>query len=173
MERKENNSPLKRHSAEFIIMDKVVKDVGDIQSRLLDHRPIINAEVRYFVREFEEKRGYRESRLLENLNKMVQETNEQMLPTNLEDTSQQLSDIIRRLEAANHMAERVQQRELEAQQNTHLQANLEKVKDDWAEFLKEQQRLKEEVDEEHAKAVGEVSTRFSEKKKDLSQYSFM
>lgn len=28
-------------------------DVGDIQSRLLDHRPIINAEIRYFVREFE------------------------------------------------------------------------------------------------------------------------
>ncbi|XP_072234805.1 biogenesis of lysosome-related organelles complex 1 subunit 5 [Leuresthes tenuis] len=154
-------------------MDKIVKDVGDIQSRLLDHRPIINAEVRYFVREFEEKRGYRESRLLENLNKMVQETNEQMLPANIEDTSQQLSNIIKRLEAANHMAERVQQRELEAQQNTHLQANLEKLKEDWAEFLKEQQRLKEEVDEEHAKAVGEVSTRFSEKKKDLAQYSFI
>lgn len=28
-------------------------DVGDIQSRLLDHRPVINAEIRYFVREFE------------------------------------------------------------------------------------------------------------------------
>lgn len=30
-----------------------VADVGDIQSRLLDHRPIINAEIRYFAREFE------------------------------------------------------------------------------------------------------------------------
>lgn len=28
-------------------------DVGDIQSRLLDHRPVINAEIRYFVKEFE------------------------------------------------------------------------------------------------------------------------
>lgn len=28
-------------------------DVGDIQSRLLHHRPIINAEICYFVREFE------------------------------------------------------------------------------------------------------------------------
>merc|ERR1711962_1719174 len=112
-------------------MDKISKDVGDIQSRLLDHRPIINAEIRYFVREFEEKRGHRESRLLKNLNKMVQETNEQMQPENLEDMNQQLSDVIARLEAANHMAERVQQRELESQQSTQLQANMERLKDEW------------------------------------------
>lgn len=50
---------------------------------------------------------------------------------------------------------------------------MEKLKEDWSEFLKEQQVLKEEVDEEHAKAVGELGTRFSEKKKDLAQYSFI
>nr|CBN81822.1 Protein Muted homolog [Dicentrarchus labrax] len=145
-------------------------DVGDIQSRLLDHRPVINAEIRYFVREFEEKRGHRESRLLENLNKMVLETNEQMLPTSLEAIAQQLSDVTKRLEAANHMVERVQQRELEAQQSTQLQANMEHLKDEWAEFLKEQQRLKEEVDEEHAKAVGQLSTQYCEMKKDLTKF---
>lgn len=154
-------------------MEKIAKDVGDIQSRLLDHRPVINAEVRYFVREFEEKRGHRESRLLENLDKMVVETNEEMLPTNLEDITKQLSDVIKRLDAANHMAERVQQRELEAQQNTQLQANMEQLKDEWAEFLKEQQRLKEEVDEEHAKAVGQLSAKYNEKKKELAQFSFV
>ncbi|XP_015244961.1 PREDICTED: biogenesis of lysosome-related organelles complex 1 subunit 5 isoform X2 [Cyprinodon variegatus] len=152
-------------------MEKIAKDVGDIQSRLLDHRPVISAEIRFFVREFEEKRGLRESRLLENLNKTVQEANKQMLPTNLEEISQKLSDISKRLEAANHMAERVQQREVEAQQNTQMEANMDKLKEDWAEFLKEQQRLKEEVDEEHAKAVGELSIRFNEKKKDLAQFS--
>ncbi|KAF1372879.1 hypothetical protein PFLUV_G00254470 [Perca fluviatilis] len=151
-------------------MDKIAKDVGDIQSRLLDHRPVINAEVRYFVREFEEKRGHRESRLLENLNKMVSETNEQILPTDLEGM---LSDVVKRLEAANHMAERVQQRELEAQQSMQLQVNMERLKDDWAEFLKEQQRLKEEVNEEHAKAVGKLSTKYSEKKKDLTRFSLL
>ncbi|KAL7373570.1 hypothetical protein ABVT39_009821 [Epinephelus coioides] len=144
-------------------MDKIAKDVGDIQSRLLDHRPVVNAEIRYF-----EKRGHRESRLLENLNKVVPETNEQMLPADL---GSMLSDVVKRLEAANHMAERVQQRELEAQQNTQLQGNIERLKDEWAEFLKEQQRLKEEVDEEHAKAVGQLSTQYNEKKKDLTKFS--
>nr|XP_020497318.1 biogenesis of lysosome-related organelles complex 1 subunit 5 [Labrus bergylta] len=150
-------------------MDKIAQDVGDIQSRLLDHRPVINAEIRYFVREFEEKRGHRESRLLENLNKMVTENNDQMMPTNLETINQQLSDITKRLEAANHMAERVQQRALEAQQSNQLQVNMEHLKEEWAEFLKEQQKLKEEVDEEHAKAVGQLSIQYSEMKKELTK----
>ncbi|KAM9827811.1 biogenesis of lysosome-related organelles complex 1 subunit 5 [Neosynchiropus ocellatus] len=152
-------------------MEKIIKDVGDIQSRLLDHRPVINAEIRYFVREFEDKRGHRECRLLENLDKMARETNEQMVPENLEGVKQQLSDVIKRLDAANHMASRVQQRELEAHQSAQLQTNKERLTEEWAEFLKEQQRLKEEVDDEHARAVGELSTRYSEKKKDLDEHS--
>ncbi|TMS08866.1 biogenesis of lysosome-related organelles complex 1 subunit 5 [Larimichthys crocea] len=152
-------------------MDKIAQDVGDIQSRLLDHRPVINAEIRYIVREFEEKRGHRESRLLENLNKMVVEANDQMLPTNLELINRQLSDVSKRLEAANHMAKRVQQRELEAQQSTQLQTNMERLKDEWADFLKEQQRLKEKVDEEHAKEVKQLSSRYCEMKKDLTKFS--
>lgn len=158
-------------TGELKIMDKIAKDVGDIQSRLLDHRPVINAEIRYFMREFEEKRGYRESRLLENINKSVLETNEQMPPANFEDMKHQLSDINKRLDAANHMAERVQQRELEAQQGTQLKANMEQLKEDWAEFLKEQQRLKEEVDEQHARAVGQLSTKYNEKKKELAKFT--
>nr|XP_020470961.1 biogenesis of lysosome-related organelles complex 1 subunit 5 [Monopterus albus] len=152
-------------------MEKIAKDVGDIQSRLFDHRPVVNAEIRYFVREFEEKRGHRESRLLENLNKAVVETNEHMQQTDFESMNQQLSDVIKRLEAANHMAERVQQRELEAQQSTQLQVNMERLKDEWAEFLKEQQKLKEAVDEEHAMAVRELSTQYSKMKKDLTKFS--
>ncbi|KAK2859327.1 hypothetical protein Q5P01_003947 [Channa striata] len=152
-------------------MEKIIKDVGDVQSRLLDHRPIISAEIRYFVREFEEKRGHRESRLLENLNKMVVESNDQIQSTNVEDMNQQLSDIIKRLEAANHMAERVQQREQEPQQSIQLQTNMERLKDEWDEFLKEQQRQKEVVNEEHAKAVAQLSIKYSEMKRDLTKFS--
>lgn len=28
-------------------------DIGDTQSRLLDHRPVLQGEIRYFTREFE------------------------------------------------------------------------------------------------------------------------
>lgn len=56
-------------------------------------------------------------------------------------------------------------------QITQLQMNMERLKDEWADFLKEQQRLKEEVDEEHAEAVGQLSTYYSEMKMDLTKFS--
>uniref|UniRef100_A0A3P9K3Z9 Biogenesis of lysosome-related organelles complex 1 subunit 5 n=1 Tax=Oryzias latipes TaxID=8090 RepID=A0A3P9K3Z9_ORYLA len=142
-------------------MDKIAKDVGDIKSRLLDHRPVINAETRFFVREFEVTEAAGSSSLDSC-------TRDSFIHLYLDICV--LLSLKLLLEAANHVAERVQQRELEAQK---LQANMEKLKEDWSEFLKEQQVLKEEVDEEHAKAVGELGTRFSEKKKDLAQYSFI
>lgn len=154
-------------------MDKISKDVGDIQSRLLDHRPITQGEIRYFVREFEEKRGYRESRLLENLSKMVVETNEEVLPKCTQSMHNHLCDALTRLEAANHMAQRIQQRELEAQQSPCMQASVARRREDWEGFLREQQRLKEEVDEEHAKAVGRLSAQYSEMKKDLAAFSHL
>ncbi|KAM8789054.1 biogenesis of lysosome-related organelles complex 1 subunit 5 isoform 1-T1 [Rhynchonycteris naso] len=58
----------------------IIKDLGEIHSRLLDHRPVIHGEIRYFVKEFEEKRGLREMRVLENLKNMIHETNEHALP---------------------------------------------------------------------------------------------
>uniref|UniRef100_A0A8D2CYC2 Biogenesis of lysosome-related organelles complex 1 subunit 5 n=1 Tax=Sciurus vulgaris TaxID=55149 RepID=A0A8D2CYC2_SCIVU len=33
----------------------IIKDLGEIRSRLLDHRPVIQGETHYFVKEFEEK----------------------------------------------------------------------------------------------------------------------
>uniref|UniRef100_A0A3Q0R778 Biogenesis of lysosome-related organelles complex 1 subunit 5 n=1 Tax=Amphilophus citrinellus TaxID=61819 RepID=A0A3Q0R778_AMPCI len=149
-------------------MDKIAKDVGDVQSRLLDHRPVINAEIRYFVREFEEKRGYRESRLLENINKSVLEAKEQMPPANSGDMNQQLSEVIKRCKSPHpqpHFCLLVHEL------GTQLKANMEQLKEDWAEFLKEQQRLKEEVDEEHARAVGQLSAKYSEKKKELAKFT--
>ncbi len=57
------------------------------------------------------------------------------------------------------------------EQNTHLQVCAERRKQDWEEFLKEQSWLKEEVDEEHAKAVGRLSAQYNDMKKDLAKYS--
>ncbi|KAM3849465.1 biogenesis of lysosome-related organelles complex 1 subunit 5-like [Diretmus argenteus] len=131
-------------------MDRIAKDVGEIQSRLIVHRPVTQGEIRYFVREFEEKRGYRENRLLEKLNKMVVESNEQVLPKCSEYMQEHLCDVITRYE---------------------LELSMEHCKEEWEEFLKEQQRLREEVDEKHAKAVGRLSTQYSEMKKDLSKLS--
>lgn len=56
-------------------------------------------------------------------------------------------------------------------QSTQLQTNMEHLKNEWEEFLKEQQRFREVVDEEHVKAVGQLSIKYSEMKKDLTKFS--
>ncbi|KAM6283368.1 biogenesis of lysosome-related organelles complex 1 subunit 5 isoform 2-T2 [Porphyrio hochstetteri] len=58
----------------------IIKDVGEIYSRLLDHRPVIQGEIRYFVKEFEDKRGLRELRVLGSLKNTIFEANEHVLP---------------------------------------------------------------------------------------------
>lgn len=47
-----------------------------------------------------EKRGHRESRLLENINKMLLETNEQMQLPNIEAMAQQLSEVNKRCKSS-------------------------------------------------------------------------
>lgn len=54
-------------------------------------------------------------------------------------------------------------------QSTQLQENMDRLKDEWTEFLKEQQRLKEEADEEHNKAVEQLKAKYSEMEKELAK----
>lgn len=41
------------------------------------------------------------------------------------------------------------------------------LKDEWAEFLKEQQRLRMEVDDEHNEAVRQLTAKYCEMEKEL------
>uniref|UniRef100_A0AAA9S0Q3 Biogenesis of lysosome-related organelles complex 1 subunit 5 n=1 Tax=Bos taurus TaxID=9913 RepID=A0AAA9S0Q3_BOVIN len=91
----------------------IIKDLGEIHSRLLDHRPVIQGETRYFVKEFEEKRGLREMRVLENLKNMIHETNEHTLPTCRATMQDSLNQVLQRLQAATDSVRRLQQREQE------------------------------------------------------------
>ncbi|XP_059966721.1 biogenesis of lysosome-related organelles complex 1 subunit 5 isoform X3 [Mesoplodon densirostris] len=96
----------------------IIKDLGEIHSRLLDHRPVIQGETRYFVKEFEEKRGLREMRVLENLKNMIHETNEHTLPTCRETMQDNLNQVLQRLQAATDSVCRLQQREQERKKTT-------------------------------------------------------
>ncbi|XP_072861740.1 biogenesis of lysosome-related organelles complex 1 subunit 5 isoform X2 [Chlorocebus sabaeus] len=98
----------------------IIKDLGEIHSRLLDHRPVIQGETRYFVKEFEEKRGLREMRVLENLKNMIHETNEHTLPKCRDTMRDNLSQVLQRLQAANDSVCRLQQREQERKKHFHL-----------------------------------------------------
>uniref|UniRef100_A0A8B9MV17 Biogenesis of lysosome-related organelles complex 1 subunit 5 n=2 Tax=Neoaves TaxID=3078114 RepID=A0A8B9MV17_9AVES len=150
----------------------IIKDVGEIYSRLLDHRPVIQGEIRYFVKEFEEKRGLRELRVLENLKNTIFETNEHVLPKCEQAMHDNLNEAFKRLQAANNMIHRLQEREHEERklQADKLMAREEKRIAHWEEFMKEQQNKQAEVDEEHRKAMERLKEQYSEMEKELTKY---
>ncbi|NWU99041.1 BL1S5 protein, partial [Upupa epops] len=150
----------------------IIKDVGEIYSRLLDHKPVIQGEIRYFVKEFEEKRGLRELRVLDNLKSSVFETNEHVLPKCEQAMHDSLNKTFMRLQAVNNMMQKLQERE---QEQRKLQANKRVAREEQhaahlEEFMKEQQKLRAEVDEEHRKAVERLKTQYSEMEKELTKY---
>uniref|UniRef100_UPI00398E85A7 biogenesis of lysosome-related organelles complex 1 subunit 5 isoform X3 n=1 Tax=Pristiophorus japonicus TaxID=55135 RepID=UPI00398E85A7 len=152
-------------------MERARKDLSEIHARLFDHRPIIQAEIRYFVKEFEEKRGFREKKGLENMNNLIVELNDQTLPKTHEPLSSNIQSILARLEAAGRITSRIQQREQEADQNDRLQASRERRKAEWVAFVNEQRRIGAEVEEEHAKAVAWLKEQYAVMEKDLAKFT--
>ncbi|KAM9576187.1 biogenesis of lysosome-related organelles complex 1 subunit 5 [Guaruba guarouba] len=151
----------------------IIKDVGEIYSRLLDHRPVIQGEIRYFIKEFEEKRGLRELRVLENLKNTIFETNECILPKCEQAMSDNLNEVFKKLQAANGMIHKLQEKEHEERkfQADKLMAREEKHIAHWEEFMKEQQNKRAEVDEEHRKAMERLKEQYSDMEKELAKYA--
>ncbi|XP_019377925.1 PREDICTED: biogenesis of lysosome-related organelles complex 1 subunit 5 [Gavialis gangeticus] len=150
----------------------ILKDVGEIHSRLLDHRPVIQGEIRYFVKEFEEKRGLRELRVLESLKNMIYETNNQILPKCEQVMHDGLNEAFKRLQAASQRIHKLQEREQEERevQTDKLMAGEKQRTALWEAFLEEQQNKQAEVNEEHRKAMERLKEQYVDMEKDLAKY---
>ncbi|XP_022117400.1 biogenesis of lysosome-related organelles complex 1 subunit 5 [Pieris rapae] len=48
-------------------MTELSREIGEVWSRLFDHRPFLNGEIKFLLKEFEEKRGDREVENLFNI----------------------------------------------------------------------------------------------------------
>ncbi|XP_053105471.1 biogenesis of lysosome-related organelles complex 1 subunit 5 isoform X2 [Hemicordylus capensis] len=149
-------------------------DVGEIYSRLLDHKPVIQGEIRYFIKEFEEKRGFREIRVLENLKNTVSEANDQTLPKCEQVMCDNLNEALRKLQIANEMINRLQQIEQEERQlqTEKLMAGETKRIALWEEFMKEQHNMRAVVDEEHTKAMERLKEQYATMEKGLAKHTF-
>ncbi|KGL81180.1 Biogenesis of lysosome-related organelles complex 1 subunit 5, partial [Tinamus guttatus] len=145
-------------------------EAGEIHSRLLDHRPVIQGEIRYFIKEFEEKRGLRELRVLENLKNTTFETNEHILPKCEQAMHDNLHETFKRLQAVNDRIRRFQEKEHEEKKADKLRAGDGKRMAQWETFMKDQESKRAEVDEEHRKAVQRLKEQYAHMEKELAKY---
>ncbi|XP_073423114.1 biogenesis of lysosome-related organelles complex 1 subunit 5 isoform X1 [Dendrobates tinctorius] len=146
------------------------RDIGEIHSRLLDHRPIIQGETRYFIKEFEEKRAHRELRVLENVKSSISETSDHVLPRCMDVMQDQFGPVLKLLETANHTIHRLQPRDQEnGKSDAAEKLRREKLRVQWEAFMKEQEQRQSAIDEEHNKAVLRLKAQYSQMERELSK----
>ncbi|XP_069469591.1 biogenesis of lysosome-related organelles complex 1 subunit 5 isoform X1 [Ambystoma mexicanum] len=159
----------------------IIKDLGEIHSRLLDHRPVIQGETRYFVKEFEqykvphmglwgqqEKRGFREMRVLENVKRLTSEANDKTLPRCKEAMQGGLDQALQTLKVANRTLGRLQQRQHQPPTNDP-QASEDRLRARCDELVKEQEQWQVAVDEEHKKAMERLREQYARMEKELAK----
>ncbi|KOX74262.1 Protein Muted like protein, partial [Melipona quadrifasciata] len=131
-------------------------DTSEIWSRLFRHRPFIQGEITFFLREFQEKRGDREVERLFKLLEYSTELKESQL-----DRAEQLGDchlpsLKANVDVALSMCERVLQREQDFDTDIALQENREIRKLEWEKFVNDMSEKCEKVNQTFDEKENEI-----------------
>ncbi|XP_077990119.1 biogenesis of lysosome-related organelles complex 1 subunit 5-like [Glandiceps talaboti] len=149
------------------MVENIIKDTGQIHARLLDHRPILQGELKYFVKEFETKRNDREyDRLKKILNQMT-DTNERFIPENVTLMEKQLPDLREQLTGANRMCSRILVKEEQRNATDPLKDKKTERYRQWSDFTKHQGEKSIAVDKEHVQRMKDINEHYEEMNKTL------
>ncbi|XP_071855360.1 biogenesis of lysosome-related organelles complex 1 subunit 5-like isoform X2 [Apostichopus japonicus] len=134
--------------------------VTDIHGRLLDHKPVIQSEIKYFLKEFETKRSNRDFDKLEQSLAGITDIKSEQLPEVMQLMERQLPEILVQISAATTTCQRLIDSE-----EQHLQANpLEEHRKlrakRWAEFREKLTQERDQVDIEHRKRITAIEEHF-------------
>lgn len=112
----------------------VVKDVTEVYSRLFDHKPFLQGEIRFFIKEFEEKRREREVQRLFELLEDVTEVRETQVDRACRASDQGLSSLAGNLEVALSMCHRILEAEDKLSSADDLSERRERRRCEWQQF---------------------------------------
>ncbi|XP_013194667.2 biogenesis of lysosome-related organelles complex 1 subunit 5 [Amyelois transitella] len=118
-------------------MTELSREIGEVWSRLFDHRPFLNGEIKFMLKEFEEKRGDRE---VENLFSILEKLTE--VKDNQVDKIKKVGEaalplLNEKLEQALQLCEEVERESIEIQKVSEQKRleNREKRQKEWDQFI--------------------------------------
>ncbi|KAI8506096.1 biogenesis of lysosome- organelles complex 1 subunit [Branchiostoma belcheri] len=126
----------------------IVKDVGEIHARLLDHRPVVQGEIKCFIREFEGKRNHREEERLESVLNHAQQMGH-TIPACTRLMEDNLAQVTANLRVATSMCEKISETEEKLAKADPLKERRGERQKEWDAFMSDQYGLSAEVDREH------------------------
>lgn len=124
------------------------EDISEVHSRLFNHRPFLQGEVKHFLREFEEKRGDREVENIFSCLERVSELRDLGLPGLITSaTSNSSTSLVANLEVAESMLGRILEQGDTGEVEKTLVASRDAREKEWTNFLQEVQIRCRKIDQ--------------------------
>jgi len=125
------------------------EDIQEVHSRLFNHRPFLQGEVKYFIREFEEKRKDREVEHIFSCLERVSELRDLGLPQLITNTSSSNSStsLVANLQVSESMLGRILEQGETGEVEKTLVASRDTREREWTNFLQEVQIRCKKVDQ--------------------------
>ncbi|XP_071804036.1 biogenesis of lysosome-related organelles complex 1 subunit 5-like [Asterias amurensis] len=151
-----------------MMVENVIKDLGEIHARLLDHKPVVQGEIRFFIKEFENKRNDREQKRLERIEHQLGELNEKTFPSCISLMEKHLTEAKEQLDVSNLMCKKLQTQEeerLESKPLESLRVNRDK---EWTSFLEKLNQERDVLDSQHQQRIQDLEDHFEKLKQNLN-----
>ncbi|XP_053615811.1 biogenesis of lysosome-related organelles complex 1 subunit 5 isoform X2 [Plodia interpunctella] len=118
-------------------MTELSREIGEVWSRLFDHRPFLNGEIKFILKEFEEKRGDREVENLFSILETLTETKDNQADKIKKSGEPALPLLSEKLEQALHLCEEVEKEYIDIQKRSEQKRleNQEKRQKEWDQFI--------------------------------------
>ncbi|CAH1772353.1 unnamed protein product [Owenia fusiformis] len=147
--------------------EAISKDVGEIYSRLFDHKPVIQGEINYFIKEFEEKRQDREVERLHKMAYHMEELNNKVMPECHNNMEKYLGDIEAKIKAATYMCNKVTEKEAALNSDELLKSSRAARVKEWSEFIEEMCEKSKAVDDNHEEQAQKLLNHYKELEENL------
>ncbi|XP_047985046.1 biogenesis of lysosome-related organelles complex 1 subunit 5 isoform X2 [Leguminivora glycinivorella] len=119
------------------MMTELSREIGEVWARLFDHRPFLNGEIKFMLKEFEEKRGDREVENLFYILEKVTDIKDSQVDKIKKGSEAALPVLSEKLNQALEVCEAVETDYLKVQKTCEQKRteNREKRQKEWDQFI--------------------------------------
>ncbi|XP_033726588.1 biogenesis of lysosome-related organelles complex 1 subunit 5-like [Pecten maximus] len=153
-----------------MLNEQIVKDISELNARLLDHRPILQGHINYFIKEFEEKRGDREQERLEKMSKELTTMNQILLPESLDAMQVYLANVAAKLKVATEVCHKIEEKG-NSFETSILEEGRQRRNRDWEAYYASQLEKCEHVDSDFEEQVKILHRHYNELEDKLTNSS--
>ena len=149
-------------------MEQVTKTLGEVHSRLFDHRPSVQGEINYFIKEFEQRRNNREIDRLNKSNVYAQDINRHLEDAGNIQLQYYLPDIQKQVQVAQDCSKRIIGNQVKSERASWLQERRQKRVAEWAQFMDMMCVKSSAVDREIDNEIKRVKTYYKDVEEKLN-----